>query len=49
MEEVMEMITWSQLGIHNKPVSVPSFSQNSGNSLHVNISFFVDTGWFVKC
>lgn len=23
MEEVLEMITWSQLGIHKKPVSCP--------------------------
>ncbi|GFP96104.1 probable cytokinin riboside 5'-monophosphate phosphoribohydrolase logl1 [Phtheirospermum japonicum] len=30
MEELLEMITWSQLGIHNKPVSLiilPSVSE----------------------
>lgn len=41
MEEVMEMITWSQLGIHNKPVSA-SFSENSGNFLlRKPFSFFL--------
>lgn len=28
MEELLEMITWAQLGIHKKPVSV-----NSANSM----------------
>jgi hypothetical protein len=27
VEELLEMITWSQLGIHNKPVSTTTGSQ----------------------
>lgn len=25
LEELLEVITWAQLGIHDKPVCVPSF------------------------
>lgn len=25
MEELLEVITWAQLGIHDKPVSIPSY------------------------
>lgn len=59
MEELLEMITWSQLGIHDKPVSLieimkmflgikPFFWQYIDEIFLLNFDF-KKTGGCVKC
>lgn len=38
MEELMEVITWAQLGIHHKPVRILNFSFNVHTTMDVYMS-----------
>lgn len=55
LEELLEVITWAQLGIHDKPVKILILHKGyyikkfSKNMLNILYFLFVFEGGFAKC